>query len=344
MATFLTRAGRALALAFTGALCVATLDAAPQQHPKTHPARTARNKPPASKPAFSKDSLALQVALDRAGFSPGEIDGRPGTFTTRAFDAFRQARNLQGTDTQVDDAAIAALGDPYRTPTVNYTVTEADMAGPFQDHIPEDMVEKSKLPALGYTSPLEELAERFHLSPALLTQLNPNVTIAAGATLVVPAVEPLQLPARQGERPAATDGQAQGALVEVTKESNALVVRDAQGGVIMYAPVTVGSEHDPLPIGDWKVTGIFDLPTFNYNPDLFWDADPSHGKARIAAGPNSPVGVIWIQINREHFGMHGTPEPSKIGRTESHGCIRLTNWDVVRLASLVRPGTPVKFR
>jgi hypothetical protein len=112
----------------------------------------------------------------------------------------------------------------------------------------------------------------------------------------------------------------------------------------MCAPVTVGSEHDPLPIGDWKITGIFDLPTFNYNPDLFWDADPSHGKAKIAEGPNNPVGVIWIQINREHFGIHGTPEPSRIGRTESHGCIRMTNWDVVRLASLVEPGTPVKFK
>jgi lipoprotein-anchoring transpeptidase ErfK/SrfK len=206
------------------------------------------------------------------------------------------------------------------------------------------MVEKSKLPALGYTSPLEELAERFHASPDLITRLNPGVTLAAGTIIKVPAVDPLRLPTRTGERPAAEMRDAKAASVEISKESNAAVVRDAQGAVILYAPVTVGSEHDPLPVGDWKVTGVFDLPTFSYNPDLFWDADPAHGKAKLAAGPNNPVGVIWIQINREHFGLHGSPEPSQIGRTESHGCIRMTNWDVVRLAALVKTGTPVLLR
>jgi lipoprotein-anchoring transpeptidase ErfK/SrfK len=291
-----------------------------------------------------QQSLALQVALDKAGFSPGQIDGRPGTFTTRALDAFRAARGVPGTSGALDDATIAALGDAYKTPLVQYTITQADVAGPFQDHIPQDMIEKSKLDALGYTSPLEELSERFHASPDLITQLNAGTTLAAGTIINVPAVDPLQLPARTGERPAAELRDAKAASVEITKESNAAVVKDAQGAVLMYAPVTVGSEHDPLPVGDWKVTGVFDLPTFNYNPDLFWDAEPGHDKAKLAAGPNNPVGVIWIQINKEHFGLHGTPEPSQIGRSESHGCIRMTNWDVVRLAALVKDGTPVLLR
>ena len=112
----------------------------------------------------------------------------------------------------------------------------------------------------------------------------------------------------------------------------------------MYAPITIGSSKDPLPVGDWKVTGVSWNPTFNYNPDLFWDADPTHAKAKIPPGPNNPVGVVWVDINKEHFGLHGTPEPATIGRTESHGCIRLTNWDATKLGRLVAPGTKVTIQ
>ena len=112
----------------------------------------------------------------------------------------------------------------------------------------------------------------------------------------------------------------------------------------MYAPVTIGSQKDPLPVGEWKVTGVSWNPVFNYNPDLFWDADPQHAKAKIPAGPNNPVGIVWVDINKEHFGLHGTPEPSTIGRTESHGCIRLSNWDAARLGRLVSPGTKVTIQ
>ena len=120
-------------------------------------------------------------------------------------------------------------------------------------------------------------------------------------------------------------------------------VTDGAGKVLMYAPVTSGSEHDPLPIGEWKVTGVQRDPKFHYNPDLFWDAEPGHSKATIPAGPNNPVGVVWVDISKPHYGLHGTPEPATIGKTESHGCVRLTNWDAARLASLVKPGTRVVF-
>src|SRR6185436_7651025 len=136
------------------------------------------------------------------------------------------------------------------------------------------------------------------------------------------------------------------AAVEVvlTGATKSLVVRDSGGRILMHAPITSGSEHDPLPIGEWKVVGVSWNPTFNYNPDLFWDANPTHSKAKIAPGPNNPVGVVWVDINKEHFGLHGTPEPSTVGRTESHGCVRLTNWDATKLARLVSPGTKVTIQ
>jgi lipoprotein-anchoring transpeptidase ErfK/SrfK len=121
-------------------------------------------------------------------------------------------------------------------------------------------------------------------------------------------------------------------------------VEDATGKVLFHAPVTSGSEHDPLPIGQWKVTTVQRNPTFNYNPDLFWDADPKHAKAQIPPGPNNPVGTVWIDLTKEHYGIHGSPEPSNIGHTQSHGCVRLTNWDVQRVARWAKPGTPVIFR
>jgi lipoprotein-anchoring transpeptidase ErfK/SrfK len=275
-------------------------------------------------------ALALQVALDRAGFSPGQIDGHEGRFTSRARAAFLEARN--------------APIEPSADPLAKYTITEADAAGPFVDRLPTDMEEQAKLETLAYTSILEALAERFHASPALLKALNRGATFTAGTIISVPAVEPFMLPTRQGERPKGSVTGTPVASIELSRDTQALIARDRAGGILFYAPVTVGSEQDPLPVGDWKVTGVFDLPVFNYNPDLFWDADPSHAKAKIASGPNNPVGVVWIGIDKEHFGFHGTPEPSQIGRTQSHGCVRMTNWDAARLASLVTDGTPVKLR
>ena len=131
--------------------------------------------------------------------------------------------------------------------------------------------------------------------------------------------------------------------VTVRKSTSDLIVTDDAGHTILYAPVTTGSVHDPLPIGDWKVTGVQKNPTFHYNPDLFWDAGAKQAKATIPAGPNNPVGVVWVDISRPHYGLHGTPEPSTIGKTTSHGCVRLTNWDARKLAALVRPGTKVVF-
>ena len=145
-------------------------------------------------------------------------------------------------------------------------------------------------------------------------------------------------PAKPADAPAKPN-----VVITVSKSASSLTVKDDAGAIVFYAPVTTGSEHDPLPLGEWKVNGVQLNPTFRYNPALFWDADPSHAKAEIAAGPNNPVGLVWIDISKEHYGIHGTPEPSVVGRAQSHGCVRLTNWDALRLAALVKPGTRVLF-
>jgi lipoprotein-anchoring transpeptidase ErfK/SrfK len=293
--------------------------------------------------------LAVQVALDRSGFSPGEIDGRGGPKTRTALSAFQKAAGLQA-DGLVNEETLGAL-HVTAPPLVPYTITPQDVAGPFIDRMPSDMMESAKLPAFGYTSALEALAERFHSSVALMRTLNPGASWTAGEVINVPAVEPFELPSR-GEKPPSTSKPAAGAQsaaataveVVIAGATRSLAVRDAAGKILMHAPVTIGSAKDPLPLGEWKVVGVRWNPVFNYNPDLFWDADPTHAKAKIPAGPNNPVGVVWVDINKQHFGLHGTPEPSTIGRTESHGCIRLTNWDAAKLGRMVGPGTKVTIQ
>jgi lipoprotein-anchoring transpeptidase ErfK/SrfK len=276
-------------------------------------------------------ALALQVRLDRAGFSPGEIDGQRGLNTTRAARAFAEAHKLRTSDDAAIERALAGDDAPVIT---TYTITAADAGGPFTPDIPSDLDQQATLDALNYSSLEEALGERFHASPALLKRLNPDVTLGAGAEIQVPNV-------RVTDDAAATTARV--AKVTVSRRRSAAAAYDASGQMIFYAPVTSGSTHDPLPLGSWKVTGVSRNPSFNYNPDLFWDADPSHTKAKIPAGPNNPVGVVWIDISKEHYGLHGTPSPSTIARTTSHGCVRLTNWDASRLAGLVKVGTPVIF-
>ncbi|MDP3718399.1 MAG: L,D-transpeptidase [Acidobacteriota bacterium] len=278
----------------------------------------AAQQPPTAKP----DMLAMQVMLDRARFSPGEIDGKGGPNTKRAIAAFERAKGSSAAD------AVAAMDVPA---TIPYTITAEDAAGPFEP-IPQDMMEKASLKRLDYTSLAEALGERFHASPSLLKRLNPSAKLVAGETIQVPNVL---------TAPEPTSGE--GVSITVSKRTSSLTLTDGSGTVIYHAPVTTGSKHDPLPLGEWTVTAIARNPTFNYNPDLFWDADPAHAKAKLPPGPNGPVGVVWIDLSKPHYGIHGTPEPASVGHTSSHGCVRLTNWDASAVAALIGKGARVTF-
>ncbi|HEY1138304.1 MAG TPA: L,D-transpeptidase [Xanthomonadaceae bacterium] len=271
--------------------------------------------------------LRAQILLDRAHFSPGEIDGLEGSNHRRAIRGYQRALGLNETTT-LDAQTWASLNAGAAPVIVSYTLTAEDVARP-TTRLPKDMMAKAKLKSLGYESILEALGERFHASPALLKQLNPGADFTrAGTSLRVPNV------ADAAALPKASK-------LVIDKSESTLAAFDAAGKLVAQFPVSSGSEHDPLPIGEWAIKGVAVNPAFHYNPKLFWDADPGHAKATLPPGPNNPVGTRWIDLSKPHYGLHGTPTPSSIGKTQSHGCVRLTNWDVERLASAVDTTVPV---
>jgi lipoprotein-anchoring transpeptidase ErfK/SrfK len=270
-----------------------------------------------------------QILLDRAHFSCGEIDGNFGANLQKTVAAYQDDRKLPVTNS-VDPATWSALNADGAPAVVNITIAPEDEAGPFQE-LPKDLMEQASLPSLGYASPLEELAERFHASPALLQALNPGADFTAiGQQLTVPNA--ITMP----------PGKA-GAIV-VSQSERSVRASGADGKLLAFYVATIGSEHDPLPIGAWEVLGVQRNPIFHYNAQLFWDAHNPNEKAEIKAGPRNPVGLAWIDLSKPHYGIHGTPKPSQIGHASSHGCIRLTNWDALELASMVKKGTPAVLK
>ncbi|HEV8232563.1 MAG TPA: L,D-transpeptidase [Thermoanaerobaculia bacterium] len=270
--------------------------------------------------------LRAQILLDRARFSPGEIDAACGTTMQRAVAGFQKAHGAKPNGV-VDHKTWKLLNADTAPALVRYAIRPEDVAGPFLE-VPEDMMEKATLPALGYANALEGIAEKFHTSPKLLTRLNRGKSFdRAGEKIVVPSVR-------------TSDPPPKAAKVVVDKTNLTVTAFGADDKVLAQYPATMGSEHDPLPIGNWKVNGVSKNPPFHYNPDLFWDAEAKDEKTTIQPGPNNPVGVVWIDLSKSHYGIHGTPEPSTVGKTQSHGCIRLTNWDAAELAAMVTPGTP----
>ena len=272
--------------------------------------------------------VRIQILLDRSTFSPGLIDGLDGENVRQAAAAFRKARNL-GEGDVLDPALLQALIAADAGPaTTTYRLTQADVSGPFSPPPGADLAAQARN-GVQYSTPLEKLAERFHVSETLLEALNPGVDFArAGQVLIVPAVSdaPLPLVAR----------------IEVDKAERSLSAYDAEGRLIAYYPATIGSGDNPTPSGDLKVNGVARAPDYTYDPAKL-SYGPGGAKVVVPAGPNNPVGAVWIDLSRQSYGIHGTPDPAKVGKTASHGCVRLTNWDAQQLAAAVKPGVEVKF-
>lgn len=313
----------------------------------------------------------LQVFLDRAQFAPGKIDGRRGEFTVKALALYHQAHDAKPSaspdknELKPEDALnVSGLDLAGIDPLfITYTVTESDLeaVGELPDAIPE----QAKLKALPYQTAAEAIAERFHTDVDFLNELNPGKTKAlkTGDQISVPNVEPFDLTrvkslkvgneirtqaANDVEEDApgkskASDSSEISTEVKIDMSTNMLVVHE-NGKIIAAYPVTVGSKQTESPIGEWKVRGIATMPIFRYDKEMLNKGERSEDFHILPPGPNSPVGVIWIALNKKGIGLHGTSDPDNIGRSSSHGCVRMANWDVVRLAGKVKSGVPVSIR
>lgn len=299
--------------------------------PPTPPATAPADAPTAAAPAaYAPDPglVRLQILLDRSPFSPGVIDGLAGENTRQAIAAWRKAEGLGGGDA-ADAELLRRLAAADTAPVMTtYTLTAADLAGPFSPPPGADLAAQAAAGA-NYTSARERLAERFHLTEALLQGLNPGVDFRRpGQTIVVPAV---------ADRPL---GEV--ARIVVDKAERSARAFDASGRLLAFYPATIGSSERPAPSGTLRVVGVANEPDYTYDPAKL-SYDRGDRKVVVPAGPNNPVGSVWIELSRDSYGIHGSPDPSKIAKTASNGCIRLTNWDAEQLAAAVRPGVEVRF-
>lgn len=322
--------------------------------PGQNQVQPAPKKAEAARPALSRDILHVQVILDQLGFPPGVLDGRESQSLTAALKGFQISRQLPVTGT-TDARTLQALHQHRAIrPTRILRLTADSLAGPYVRPWPTSPQAQAKLKTMGYRSTIEKLAEMFHTTPQVLIELNsPDTRLAAGVPIQVPNVVPASRNYTADLKPEwrktlndlnVSAVQPKAGRIVVDKSDKVLRVFGKDGKLAAQFSVTTGSTRDPLPIGSWKIRGVATNPDFHYNPKLFWDVSDRKPDALLPPGPNSPVGVVWIDLSKEHYGIHGTPEPQNIGRTQSHGCIRLTNWDAARLALMVEAGTPAIFQ
>jgi lipoprotein-anchoring transpeptidase ErfK/SrfK len=295
-----------------------------------------------------------QVLLNTMGFSTGVIDGKNGMVVKSAIRGFQKARDLPVTGELDGATRQTLLREGNRPSTVTVKLSPADISGDYLYPFPKKPEAQAKAEGLKYRNMLEEVSERYHTTPRTIIALNgPTALIGIGQTLRLPNVVASRTDYEGDLKPEhaalmrklnVDAGQPSGDHIVVDKSEGLLKVMDKDDKLVAQFPVTTGSGHDPLPIGNWKVTTYAYNPPFHYQPDLFWDVDDGKQDQKLPPGPNGPVGVAWLDLTKEHYGIHGTPEPQTIGRAESHGCIRMTNWDVLRLSRMMKPGFKAVFQ
>ncbi len=329
----------------TTALAAAAVAQQPQ------PASQARPSAEAERPQIDGTIFHAQVLLDRAGFSPGVIDGQAGMVFKDALRGFQKARGLEETG-ELDQETRAALLQDGRPSTAMLRIDESDAVGPFFQ-IPKEPEDQARMQRLGYRNLLEKLAEKFHTSPQTIVALNdPKTVLRAGTVLRLPNVLPGSRTYGELKPDVAQvlsdlnihPDQPKAERVVVDKSDKLVRVFDKEDRLIAQFPATLGSDKDPLPLGNWKVNTVAYNPPFKYQPKLFWDVEDDEKEQMLPPGPNGPVGIAWIDLTREHIGIHGTNSPETIKRAESHGCVRLTNWDVARLTRMIKDGMEVVFQ
>ncbi len=285
---------------------------------------------PAAIAAPQRMLIRLEILLDRAHFSPGVVDGKEGANLKLAVGAYAAANGLPADATPETVTAKLAAADADSTVT-RYTITDADIAGPFVAHLPTDLAELAKLDSPAYSGPVEELAERFHMDEDLLKTLNPGVDFGkAGSEITVAAVGKTKLAGPVTK-------------IEVDKTANSVKAFGEGGKLLAVYPATVGSQERPAPEGSYKVRTVATKATYTFDPKRLTFGKAGEGKLTVKAGPNNPIGTTWIALTKPTYGIHGSPDPRLIGKRASHGCIRLTNWDIEQLAAAVKAGAEVVF-
>lgn len=293
------------------------------------PARIVTPEIPVKSNLSRLEITALQVFLDREGISPGVIDGKMGQNVNKAIVAWEEMTGETLDPNNADDI-LERLRLSGGLAIKSYTITAGDAAGPFVASIPDDYAHKAQLPALSYTSTVEMLAERFHMDEAYLRELNPGVDFSIPGT-IIKVVEPG--PVKKGDV----------ARIVANKGLKQVFAYGEDGSLAAAYPASIGSADTPSPSGTVTIERIALDPGYTYNPKVNFQQGNNTKVLQIPPGPNGPVGTVWLALSKPTYGIHGTPEPSKIGRTQSHGCIRLTNWDATELAKMVKAGVTVEF-
>lgn len=315
--------------------------------------------------------MQAQVVLERLGFGPGVVDGETGLSTQNALRGFQEVNKLPVTG-ELDPATVKALAKWDKIPATRVVRIPQDWGSIDFAPTPADREDQAELEKFEYETLAEKLAERFHTTPEVLAALNPggrpagargadrDADAPASATPQFKPGQIIRVPNVGADRIAPDvvndkkweetlrslgvgTEQPEVARIVVSKSAGTLRAYSEGGKLVALFTVTTGSQKDPLPLGNWAIKGVAYNPTYTYNPELFWDADKSEGKLQLPPGPNGPVGVVWIDLSKESYGIHGTPEPHTIGRAQSYGCVRLTNWDAARLAQMVSTSTKVEF-